>query len=72
MYLSITSSDSIIHATIKDNGIGFVVSDVFSPQHTKTLGLIGMRERLSLIGGELEIVSSPGHGTTINARLTKE
>jgi signal transduction histidine kinase len=33
------------------------------------LGVAGMRERLALIGGELEIESSPGVGTTVFARI---
>jgi signal transduction histidine kinase len=33
------------------------------------LGIAGMRERLLLVGGELEIESSPGGGTTVFARI---
>ena len=31
------------------------------------LGLIGMRQRIDLVGGELEVGSEPGKGTTIDA-----
>lgn len=33
------------------------------------LGLVGMRERASLIGGEVEIETAPGKGTTIFVRV---
>ena len=70
--LTLTCKDSAIQATIKDNGIGFVVDDVLSASpNTKTLGLISMRERVSLIGGELRISSHPGSGTTISASFRR-
>ena len=64
-YVSLTSSESLISASIEDNGVGFIVDDVLSPLQTKSLGLLSMRERLALIGGVLEIISEPGKGTRI-------
>ena len=58
-YVSLTSSEGTITASIEDNGVGFVVDDVLSPLQTKSLGLMSMRERLVLIGGELKIISQP-------------
>ena len=40
-----------------------------SPGKAKRLGLRGMRERVALLGGELEIESGPGGGTTVFVRL---
>jgi signal transduction histidine kinase len=71
-YLSLTSSGSTIDAVIEDNGIGFLVDDVLSPLQTRSLGLISIRERVALIGGDLKIVSSPGKGTKLIASLQKE
>jgi two-component system sensor histidine kinase DegS len=71
-HLGLTSSGSRIHAVIEDNGIGFSVDTVLSPLQTKSLGLISMRERVALIGGDLKIVSSPGEGTKLVACLEKE
>ena len=71
-YLSLTSSESAITVSIEDNGVGFVVDDVLSPLQTKSLGLMSMRERLALIGGELKIISRPGKGTKIIASLEEE
>jgi signal transduction histidine kinase len=35
----------------------------------RRLGLLGIRERLALVGGSLEIESSPGKGTTLFIRI---
>jgi len=51
---------------VSDNGRGFSVPA--SPDGLAArghLGLLGMRERASLVGGSLQIASSPGHGTTV-------
>ena len=70
--LSLTSKGTTINAVIEDNGVGFFVDDVLSPLQKKTLGLISMRERVALIGGDLKIISSPGKGTKLIACLEKE
>lgn len=49
-----------IHLSITDDGKGFDTNG-----KRKTLGLLGMKERAMMIGGKLDIVSQPGHGTTI-------
>jgi PAS domain S-box-containing protein len=50
---------------IRDDGVGF---DLETARLAAGLGLISMRERIHLIGGKLDIVSSPGNGTRITAR----
>jgi PAS domain S-box-containing protein len=47
---------------IEDNGRGF---DVRKTGDKKTLGLLGMRERTLMMGGEFRIESDPGKGTTL-------
>ena len=59
----IGTSEDMLYLTIEDNGQGF---DSALP--SSRLGLPGMRERLTLVGGQLEIESS-GAGTTIFARM---
>ena len=55
---------------VEDNGIGMPKGGVSNGRKGgKGLGLEGMRERASLIGGSLEIESAPGAGTTIYARI---
>jgi signal transduction histidine kinase len=59
------SRDGSVAATIDDDGRGFVTADV----REEALGLLGMRERLALVGGTLEVESSPESGTTIAAEV---
>jgi PAS domain S-box-containing protein len=58
---------------VRDDGIGFDSHRALEPETRKgrevRLGLLSMRERTALFGGELEIRSAPGRGTTIIARL---
>jgi len=57
--------------TIRDDGAGFKVrSGQGLPR--KGLGLVAMRERVSAIGGTLQIESRQGHGTEISIRLPLE
>jgi signal transduction histidine kinase len=59
-----------LQVIIEDNGCGFDVGAMSSkPGAAHGLGLAGMRERLTLIGGTLEIESAIGAGTTIFARI---
>jgi signal transduction histidine kinase len=53
--------------TIQDNGIGFDREEV---RGKAVLGLASMRERVSLIQGELFIKSEPGQGTRIDVRVS--
>lgn len=61
----VTQKDSTACVIVEDDGRGF------DPQEAGAgrLGLVGMRERVTLIGGELEIESTVGRGTSLIARL---
>ena len=60
-----------IRVVVEDDGLGFDVSgsdrptDIGLPEHRAHLGLTGIRERLTMIGGTLRIESSPGTGTAL-------
>jgi two-component system sensor histidine kinase UhpB len=55
---------------VRDDGAGFDVSAAWQrATHGTSLGLYGMRERVELLGGTIEIQSAPGQGTIIQARL---
>jgi two-component system, NarL family, sensor histidine kinase NreB len=55
---------------IEDDGIGFdPTQEPFAESQENKLGLVNMRERAALIGGALEIESSPDNGTTVFVRI---
>ncbi len=58
-------------AMVADNGQGFNVEEMMRSRE-RGLGLFGMQERLSLVGGQLVIDSAPGAGTRVNARVPLE
>ncbi len=54
--------------TVEDDGVGFDLSD--GPRTSGSgLGLFGMRERLALVGGDVQVQSARGKGTKITARV---
>ncbi|MFQ5812096.1 MAG: ATP-binding protein [Anaerolineae bacterium] len=56
--------DSVI-GIVEDDGRGFEVEGVFTSGQPTRLGLHGMQERASLVGGKLTLESTPGIGTTV-------
>lgn len=67
--IQVRRSGRELSCAIRDNGVGFDLGAVESDRRRSGLGLIGMRERLSAIGGTLAIDSAPGRGTTLLIRL---
>jgi len=61
-----TGATEELSLVVRDNGVGF---DLRALKAAAGLGLISMGERMQLIGGEFEIKSTPGVGTTIRARV---
>lgn len=55
--------------TIKDDGKSFNVKRVWHGNGSKRLGLLGMRERLEMVGGCFDVASAAGDGTTVTARI---
>jgi two-component system sensor histidine kinase DegS len=54
---------------ISDDGKSFLVPPALLVRHPKRLGLIGMKERIEMLGGRFTIASTPGHGTTVSAEI---
>jgi signal transduction histidine kinase len=61
----VTRRGGSVVAMVEDDGVGFATDDV----REDALGLLGMRERLALVGGTLEIESRDGAGTTVAAQV---
>ncbi len=55
-----------VRAIIEDDGIGFDRPKVHSGKH---LGLLGMRERVELVGGQFSVETAPNQGTSIYIRI---
>ena len=73
VWLEVTCDDEGATLTVTDDGRGFR-----GPRRLSALaqrghfGLLGMAERLALLGGRLEVRSQPGEGTTVQAWLPAE
>jgi len=68
--LKITFETSVINVEVVDNGIGFAVPNSpteFAP--SGHFGLLGVHERVDLIGAKLEIESALGKGTSLKVKL---
>jgi PAS domain S-box-containing protein len=65
--VELTGRANELRLDVTDNGIGF---DVEQAGLTKGVGLINMRERMHLVGGELNLSSKPGAGTLVMARVS--
>ncbi len=66
-WVKIEDKGDLLTLLIKDEGEGFALSDVQEKQ--ESYGILGMRERVELFGGEIDIVSSPGKGTQVIAKV---
>jgi two-component system sensor histidine kinase UhpB len=64
--LDLYRKDNFVYVRVKDNGVGFDVD--MTSKNKKTghgFGLLNMKERAELVGGKVEILSTPGQGTEL-------
>jgi signal transduction histidine kinase len=54
--------------TVTDDGCGFDPATV-QPRTDSGLGVIGMRERVEMVGGRFDVISAPGSGTQVVATV---
>jgi signal transduction histidine kinase len=62
--VTIEEGDGCIQVAVADDGQGMIETG-----GKKTFGLLGMKERITILGGHLDIDSQPGHGTRVACRL---
>lgn len=64
------NNNNQVTMTLTDDGHGFNLSELtFAPQQGRGLGLAGMQERASLVGGRVKVESMPGQGTTVQVTV---
>ena len=51
------------------NGKSFLVGQALTARTPHRLGLVGMKERVEMVGGTLTIESAPSQGTTVRAEI---
>lgn len=65
--IQLDGSDMLLN--VHDDGKSFRVQNVLFAKKNKRLGLLGMRERVEMVGGIFSVVSEPRKGTRIHARI---
>ena len=64
--IALTCSNTEISLTVADDGRGITEEEV---QRHGSLGLLGMKERVAILGGTLDVQGRPGQGTTLAIRI---
>jgi PAS domain S-box-containing protein len=64
--VTMSGEDEVFVLTVKDNGRGITEDEKHGQS---SIGLLGMRERAHLLGGEIHIAGKEGVGTTVTVRL---
>jgi signal transduction histidine kinase len=67
--ITISAVGKVIQMEIGDNGRAFQVDKILSANQPKRLGLIGMKERMEMVGGTFAISSAVDRGTTVRAAI---
>ncbi|MDB6003435.1 MAG: histidine kinase [Prosthecobacter sp.] len=67
--VTIEDLDGSIRMAVKDDGCGFAVDGQASARKHNRLGMLGMRERIEMIGGVFHVDSAPGGPTTIRVEI---
>jgi PAS domain S-box-containing protein len=65
--VDLCQEDESILLVVEDDGVGFCEADLSNS--LGSLGLLGMKERAQFCGGDVQISSSPGNGTTVTVRV---
>jgi signal transduction histidine kinase len=66
LYVKLSRTRHHLELEVKDDGCGITRSQRIN---SRSLGLLGMKERALLVGGEVHITGKEGHGTTVLVRV---
>jgi signal transduction histidine kinase len=64
--VTIVSAEGQLMVTVRDNGVGFAMDGARKPN---SFGLLGLKERAYLLGGDAKVWTEPGRGTEIEVRF---
>jgi signal transduction histidine kinase len=64
--IRLSLEDGLFSACVSDDGVGFDPETALHSKGRESLGLVGMQERVGLLGGGFAIDSSPGKGTNVH------
>jgi signal transduction histidine kinase len=67
--VEIVRLDDAVTLSIQDNGKSFHVERLLYNPKNNRLGLLGMRERVEMVGGSFRVQSARGQGTTVHASI---
>jgi two-component system, NarL family, sensor kinase len=67
--VTVSRSQNLLELRVSDRGCGFDARGAFAGREAAGSGLRGMRDRLELFGGRLELASAPGQGTLVSAAV---
>jgi signal transduction histidine kinase len=68
--IEVAVNRGVLEIDIEDDGLGFDVLEVGGPSPSgRGLGLLGLHERMELIGGASKVTSSPGQGTRVSLNV---
>ena len=67
--ICIEKLSGLVQMQIKDNGKSFPVQRTLNARKNNRLGLLGMRERVEMVGGRFSVESAAGKGTTIEVQI---
>ena len=68
VWIELSQSDSVLELVVRDDGVGFDVAAAQEQAGRRgRLGLLGMAERVQILGGRLDVESQPGRGARIRA-----
>jgi PAS domain S-box-containing protein len=62
----VDADDEAVTVSVRDDGTGFAAD---GPRKPQSYGLLGIRERAYLLGGDMRVTTAPGEGTEIEVRL---
>ncbi|MBU1340518.1 MAG: DUF3365 domain-containing protein [Proteobacteria bacterium] len=70
--ISLRREGTRVTGSVQDDGKGFDINKMFKTSDRKHMGMLSMKERISILGGRLKIQSDKGQGTRISFEIPFE